>query len=365
MNLKRISALVLALAMTASVTAFAAESETPDVVVDESVVREVNHDQGDISLLAAPAGGGFGPGFGGLAIPINVPRNYAASITVNGEALEEYSFEKYIDGSWQTKTVTIRLADLPAVEAGYVPMRAVASADPNCYVDWFEESNKGRIVMIPYTIMVSFDDMSVTVDDELVEGMKAILLDGTTFLPVSIFDYLEGYDVVDTSADGVESYVITTPYGNRSEAEVLAEKLKETANMGMGWAQTAEELEELWSESHGFSADYVTEDFIAYLPAMISPDTLIVGKIAEGQEEALKAVLDSYYEAMAETWITAYAGSQYYKVENTTYVTEGDWFLFLMGENPDEVVAQFRAEVQAMDAGANGGIMPLPMMPML
>ena len=75
MNLKRISAILLALAMTLSVAAFAAENETPDVVVDDSVVREVNHDQGDISLLSAPMGGGFGAG-GLLAIPIaTLPKN--------------------------------------------------------------------------------------------------------------------------------------------------------------------------------------------------------------------------------------------------------------------------------------------------
>lgn len=352
MNLKRISAILLALAMTLSVAAFAAENETPDVVVDDSVVREVNHDQGDISLLSAPMGGGFGAG-GLLAIPIaTLPKNYTTTITVNGEALEEYTFEKYIAGSWEAQTITTRLTDLPTVPDGYVPMRAITTADPNCYADWFKESNMSRFVFIPYTVEVNFLDMSVTVDGEVIEGAVAILDKGTTFLPVSIFDYLDGYDVEDTSADGVESYAITTPYGRRSALEVLAEELLETAQMGMGMKTTAEELVEFWGESYGFSADYVTEDFVAQLPMMFSPDTLIVGKIAEGQEEALKAALDAYYEAQNETWVMAYAGSQYYKVENTTFVTEGDWFLFLMGNNPDEVVAQFRAGVQAIDAEA-------------
>ena len=36
-------------------------------------------------------------------------------------------------------------------------------------------------------------------------------------------------------------------------------------------------------------------------------------------------------------------------MENAKFVTEGDWFLFLIAENADEAVETFRAAVQAMN----------------
>lgn len=347
MKLKRISAIVLALAMTASVAAFAAESETPDVVVDESVVRDVNHDQGDISLLSAPATGGFGGGFGGLLIPVSTtPANYATTITVNGNALEEYSFEKPIPGSWEYKTVTTRLADLPTVPAGYVPVRAIASADPDCYVDWFEESNKGRIVLMPHTIMVSFDDMSVTVDGELLEGVEAQLLNGTTFLPISVIDDLDGYSVVDTSEGGVESYAITTPNG--APIRLMAEEIREAANMGMGMKMSMAELFDFYGESYGFSAEMISE-CIAYFPVTLNANTLILAKLTdESQKDAFQAACEAYQEYSLSQATFGYMLDARPAIENAQIVFEGDWALFLICNGAEEGVTQFYASLEAM-----------------
>ena len=46
--------------------------------------------------------------------------------------------------------------------------------------------------------------------------------------------------------------------------------------------QTAAELEEVWSETHGFKAEYVTEG-VFFLGMMTTPDTLALGKVAEGR----------------------------------------------------------------------------------
>ena len=364
MKLKRISALVLALAMTASVAAFAAE-ENPDVILDDEIVRQVNegamiggdptvvldddvmmdvnHQQGDIWLLSAPMGGGLG----GLMIPIAIARNFATTLTINGEALEEYTYEKDIPGSWESETITVTLTDLPAVGAGYVPMRAIVQADGG-YAQWFKDSNMSRFVICGRSIEVSFLDLSVTVDGELVEGVQAILEKGTTYLPISVIDGLEGFTVEDLSEDGVEIYNIKTPNG--AAIVKFAKSLMETAGMGMGESVSLEDLELFWGESYGFTADMLTEAYVT-LPMMISPDTIMIGKIAEGQEEAFEAVLEAYRAAQESTF-SWYLAQNLPKVEDARFVTEGDWFMFLIGENADEVVEQFRAGVQTLDAEA-------------
>ena len=343
MNLKRISAVLLALAMTLSVAAFAAENETPDVVVDDSIVRDVNHDQGDISLLAAPAAGGFGGG-GLLSIPIaTLPRNYTTVISINGEALEEYTYEKDIPGSWETEIITVVLTDLPAQPAGYVPMRAVAQADGG-YAQWFKDSRMSRFVIGNRSIEVSLMDLSVTLDGEPVD-VAAILQDGTTYLPVSFIDSLEGFEVEDLSEGAVEIYNIKTPNG--APIVVFAKSLLETADAGVGMPTSLGELELYWGESYGFAADMLTQVY-ASLPMMISPDTLLIGKITEGQEEAFKAVLEAYTAAQAETF-SWYLSQNLPKVEDARFETEGDWFLFYIGENADAVVEQFHAQVSTLD----------------
>lgn len=347
MNLKRISALVLALAMTVSTAAFAAEAETPDVVVDDSIVREVNHDQGDISLLSAPATGGFGGGFGGFAIPIaGLSAKYATSITVNGTALEEYSYEKTIKGSWETETFTVALTDLPTAPTGYVPMRAVTQADPDCYVDWFPESNSSRFVLIPYTITVYWDDDSVTLDGEVLEGIEPLLLDDTTFLPVSIFDHLDGYEVVSNSDGSVESYAITTPSG--APIRLMADAIREAANMGAGMKMGMAELFDFYGESYGFSAEMISECF-AYFPVTLNANTLILAKLTdESQKEAFQAACEAYQEYSLSQATFGYMLDARPAIENAQIVFEGNWALFLICDGAEEGVAQFHACLEAM-----------------
>lgn len=345
MNLKRISAIVLALSMTASVAAFAAE-ENPDVVVDESIVRDVNHDQGDISLLAAPMGGALGGGLGGLMIPIATAKNYATTITINGQALEEYTYEKESSG-YGSETITVALTDLPSVPAGYVPMRAIAQADGG-YAQWFKDSNTARLYMgdSSIAIVVSFADMSVKVDGELLEGVEAKLLNGTTFLPVSIFDSLgEGFSWVDNSADGVESYEIKTLNG--TPLRVLANQVHESANMG-GMKTSMEELILYYGEEFGFNGEMMA-DCIAYLPVSTNADTLILAKLTdESKREEIKAAFEAYQASQLERCQWGYLQASLPAIENAQIVFEGDWALFLICDGAEDGVAQFRASVQAM-----------------
>lgn len=318
MNLKRISALVLAFAMTASAAAFAAEGEADPA-------------EGDMPLLIS-------------ANPDT--EHYDTVITINGKKLESYTYSRSIPG-WGSETVTAQLSDLPRVPEGYVPMRAVAQADYGSAY-WYQGDAQSSFSMSGAYFTVYFADLSVEVNDQTAEGVSALLIDGVTYLPVSVFEGLEGFSVTDNSADGVESYEISTPNG--APLMKLAYEVAEKSTLIRGSKRTMEELEQ-WYGELGFKAEYTTEG-VAFLPLRTAPDTLVLGRMAEGQEEALRTFLEEYRAGQEQTF-SWYLGQHLPKVQNAQFVTEGDWFLFLIAEDVEAGVETFRAAVKEMECGAN------------
>lgn len=318
MNCKRISALVLAFAMTASAAAFAAEEETDPA-------------DGDLPLLIS-------------ANPDT--ERYDTAITVNGKRVDSYTYSRSIPG-WGSETVTVELTELPQVAAGYVPMRAVAQADYGS-ATWYEGDGYSSFFMGGARFTVHFEDLSVEVNDQTAEGVSALLIDGVTYLPVSVFEGLEGFSVTDSSSDGSECYEIGTPNG--APLMKLAYEIAGDSSLIRGGKRTMEEMEE-WYGELGFKAEYTTEG-VAFLPMMTYPDTLVLGKMAEGQEEALGAFLEAY-RANQEGTFSWYLGQHLPKVQNAKFVTEGDWFLFLIAEDAEAGVETFRAAVQEMESEAN------------
>lgn len=328
MNVKRLSAAALALAMTASVPAFATD-----------VLRlPGGDDEGGLPMLISP-----GPETAMPQVEVPAPNGgFATVINVNGERLESFEFSREVEG-WGSQTVTWKLEELDTVPAGYVPMRAIAQADRHsCY--WYEEENQAWFNFEDAQINVFFNDLSVTINDEKVEGVSALLINGVTYLPVSVLNGLEGYSVTDTSANGVESYDITTPNG--TPIMKLAYQLQDSGEMG-GMKTSLEDLEAFQGEATGFKAEYMTEG-VAFLPMMTSPDTLVLGKAADGKVEDLKAAFESYRKSQEDTF-SWYLSHNLPKVQNAQFVTEGEWFMFYIGENADEAVSAFRAGVAGLE----------------
>ena len=318
MNFKRISAAALALAMTASLGSAALAADRPEGWTPADGAR------GPMLISANPNAGG-----------------YDKAITVNGEVLEGYDYDREVPG-YGSETVSVLLSEIPNVPAGYLPLRAVIQADfGSAY--WDGDSYQSSFYLENDRIVTDFNDMSISVNDEKVEG-EALLLDGVTYVPFSVLNLLEGVTVTDKSTDEGESYEITTPNG--APIMKLAYQLLETAQMGRGMKSTPDELAEFWGETYGFQADYMTEG-VAFLPMMISPDTLILGKLGEGKEEAMKECLEAFRKNQEETF-SWYLSQNLPKVENAQFVTEGDWFMFLIAENVDETVEQFKSAVAEM-----------------
>lgn len=318
MNFKRISAAALALVMTASLSALSLADELPE---------------------------GWTPADGARLISGNpYAGNYETVITINGEALVSYEYTKELPDTWETETITVQLNEIAAVPTGYVPLRAVAQADHGSAY-WDAEENQSWFNLGDVRIITYFDDMSIEVEGEVVEEAFALLIKGVTYIPVSVIDSLEGFSVTDNSADGVESYEITTPNG--TPLMKLAYALMETAETGMGNKISFEDMEMYYGEDLGFKAEFITEG-VAYLPMMMTPDTLILGKVAQGRTEELRAALEQFRERQATTFET-YLSHNMPKIENAKFVTEGDWFLFLIAENADEAVEQFKTVAAEME----------------
>lgn len=321
MDLKRLSAAALALTLGASlVPAALAADERPTP-----------------TLIAAPISAG---------VPTLISANpnagsFNKTISVNGEVLTGYDYDKEVPG-WGSETVSVLLSEIPNAPAGYLPLRAIIQADGGSAY-WNKEDSTSSFYLRKDLIFTDFNDMSIKVNDEVVKG-EALLLEGVTYVPSTVLDLLDGVSVTDNSADGAESYEIATPNG--TPLMKLANALLETAGLGRGMQATPTELEEFYGESHGFKAEYMTEG-VAFLPMMTSPDTLVVGKAAEGKLDTLKECFEAYRKSQEETF-SWYLSQNLPKVENAQFVTEGDWFLFVIAENADETVEQFRAQVAEM-----------------
>ena len=370
MNFKRISAAALATVLAASLGSAALAAEKPEGWTPADGARgpmliSPNPNDGDIALptddLLVEDGvytepmipEYIGPELGDPTdeiVSVDMPQvevpapngGYKTLITVNGKALESFDFDYEIPG-WGSQTVTWKVNELDTVPAGYIPLRAVIQADGgNAYWDSYAYSSS--FYYESDVIVADFNSMSVTVNDLAVEGAQALLLNGVTYVPVTVLEKLEGVTVTDKSSDAGESYEITTPNG--TPLMTLAGSILEAAGMGRGMKSSPAELAEFWGETYGFQADYMTEG-VAFLPMMVSPDTLILGKLGQGKEEALKECLEAFRQSQEETF-TWYLAQHLPKTQNAQFITEGEWFLFLIGENAEEAVEVFRDGVKAM-----------------
>ena len=319
MNFKRLSTAALALALTASLVPASLAAERPEGWT--------------------PADGARGP----VLISSNPnAESYNKVITINGEALESYDYDREVPG-WGSETVSVQLSEIPNAPAGYIPLRAVLQADGGSAY-WNAEDYTSSFYYEKEQIVTNFNDMTISVNDEKVEG-EALLIEGVTYVPAAVLNLLTGVTVTDNSTDEGESYAIATPNG--APLMKLAASILETADMGRGMKSSPAELVEYYGETHGFTSEQITEG-VAFLPMMTSPDTLVLGKLGEGQEESLKAAFESYRKQQEDTF-SWYLSQNLPKVENAQFVTEGEWFLFLIGENAEEAVKVFQEGVKTLE----------------
>ena len=236
------------------------------------------------------------------------PNAYATSITLNGETLDT------------TGVPAASRADL-------LPMRLVAEADHGSAY-WDEENNEGWFNFGQDKITVQFEANTILVNDVAV-NTTAEVVGGVTYVPAAVLEGLEGFSV--TVEDS--SVTITTP--NNDPMVKLAYSIMENSEMyGM---RTDEET---LAEAYQFPVDQF-EQVVAFFPMITSPDTIIVGKLAEGADEKVVTdALEAYRQSQEDTF-SWYLSQHLPKVEDARTVIKDGYVFFFIGEKADEAEQMF------------------------
>ena len=276
-----------------------------------------------LALTAALAGSLAVPALAAEApVLISAPVDgYTTQITLNGE--------------------TVDTAGIPAASADtMLPLRLVAESDHGSAY-WDEENNEGWFYFGDDRIVVKFADNSVWINDEQVKS-TAYVTAGVTFVESGVLAMLEGYTVewADPTAGGFQAVSVTTP--NNDPMVKLAYEIQETCSMAFGMQVDEQTL----TDAYGIPAGSF-EQVVAFFPMITSPDTLVVGKLAEDADvDAVKKALETYRQGQEDTF-SWYLGQHLPKVQDARLVVEGDYLFFLIAENADAGEAAFTAFVEA------------------
>ena len=274
---------------------------------------------GTLALTLALAGSLTVPALAAeeTAVPISADTGYGTALVLNGETMD--------------------LTGIPGVEGGtLLPLRLLAEADHGSAY-WDEENNESWFYFGDNRITVKFADNSVWVDDEQVKS-QAHVTGGVTFVEAGVLEMLEGY-TAEQAEDG-SSITITTP--NNDPMVKAAYQIMEDSGMAYAMRTEGSEAEQAFQLPEGSF-----EQLIAFTSMNTTPDTLVLGKLAEGaDEEAVKAALDAHRQAQHDTF-SWYLSQNLPKVEDARILVENGYAFYLIAENADAGEAAFHAYVEA------------------
>lgn len=244
---------------------------------------------------------------------ISAKVGYTTSITLNGEKLDT--------------------AALPAASDSMLPLRLLAEADHGSAY-WDEENNEGWFNFGQDKITVQFEANTILVNDVAV-NTTAEVVGGVTYVPAAVLEGLEGFSV--TVEDS--SVTITTP--NNDPMVKLAYSIMENSEM-----YSMRTDEETLAEAYQFPVDQF-EQVVAFFPMITSPDTIIVGKLAEGADEKVVTdALEAYRQSQEDTF-SWYLSQHLPKVEDARTVIKDGYVFFFIGEKADEAEQMFADYVAA------------------
>ena len=277
---------------------------------------------GTLALTLALAGSLTVPALAAeeAAVPVSADTGYGTTLVLNGETLD--------------------LTGIPGVEGeALLPLRLVAEADHGSAY-WDEENNESWFYFGDNRIVVKFADSSVTVNDTPVEVDGVAVVDGVTFVSADVFDGWEGYTVNLNPELDVNRIDITTP--NNDPMVKAAYQIMEDSGMAYAMRTEGSEAEQAFQLPEGSF-----EQVIAFTSMNTTPDTLVIGKLAEGaDEEAVKAALDAHRQAQHDTF-SWYLSQNLPKVEDARILVENGYAFYLIAEDADAGEAAFHAYVEA------------------
>ncbi len=189
-------------------------------------------------------------------------------------------------------TITVNGAVLDTSKlpkADGIPLRAFVEADGGS-ATWYAEENSSNFYTEDGSVSVNFTTGVATVGSkEFTKGVEAI--EGVTFVSAEIVGAISGVTVKQENGN----YTITTAASD--PLVKLAKNIMETTEMAKGMKQDAASLEQYFNiKQENF------ESIVAYMPMMISADTVIVGKAAPGKMKEAKADLQGRLDATIQSF---------------------------------------------------------------
>ena len=245
---------------------------------------------------------------------------YSGTITLNGTVLN-----------------TAGLPDAPT--GAVIPLRAVVEADYG-FVDWYADENRAFFSLDGNSIYVDGSTGAIELNGETLSNMKATFVQGVTFVPASLLGKLEGCSAQVKGSD----VTVTTPNG----ADLV--RLARSIISEVGMAATMKLDAAGMAESYNIPSDCFTEA-VGFFPMMVSADTVVIGKVADGKMADAKAALEAQ-RALTQQNFEQYLADQYDIANNARLETlEDGTILLVMCDGQDQVFTAIRS---AVEAGAKG-----------
>lgn len=241
-----------------------------------------------------------------------VSAGYTGTISVNGSVLSTAALPA------SPTTVT-------------VPLRAIVEADGG-YAEWFAGDNLCVFGFGDYTIDIDVATGKIMVN-WVDSGLKASFINGTTFVPVSLFSKMDGY----TGKQSGANLTITTP--NSLITTKTAKEIISTLNMAASMKASATEMESFYGLT---AANF--DEVVGYFPMMINADTVIIGKVKSGKMDEVKTQLEAI-RAQTQSNFTNYLPGPEEMAKNGQIVTDGDYVMLIISSDNAKASTLFKAAV--------------------
>jgi len=272
---------------------------------------------------------------GDEAVPVFAPVGEAETTAAGPEedlliapapdALGTYGYTLVVNGE------TVDTSEFPQAEG--IPMAALARADyRNTY--YYEEAGEdsgsfegGRI-----TVNAETGAVTVTYSDGTVKEFTGAYVGGYSFIPVEAVNSLPGYTAV------VNGAVIEVSTPNGAELIKLAHAIMDAAGNSNNMKT---ELDYVMG-NFGVSMDNFEEGYF-FGGMSVTPDCLIIAKLAEGADTAaVLAGLEGYRKGQYDTF-SWYLAQNLPKVEDAKLVVRKGYAMLLIAEDSDAGLAVFNA----------------------
>ena len=239
---------------------------------------------------------------------------YSGTITLNG-----------------TKLDTSKLPDAPT--GAVIPLRTVAEADYG-YADWYADENRSFFSLDGNSIYVDCATGAIEVNGQTLANTKATFVSGVTFVPASVLGKLDGYTAQVKGSD----VTVTTPNG--SELTGLARSIISKVGMAATMKLDAAGM----AQSYNIPSDCFTEA-VGFFPMMVSADTVIIGKVADGKMADAKAALEAQ-RALTQQNFEQYLPEPLERAKNGKVVTSGDYIMLIISGDNDTAIQMFKDGVK-------------------